>query len=334
MKILIVRLSSIGDIILTTPVIRCLKKQLPGVELHFLTKESFRVFIDTNPYIDHCHYVKDKITEALPALKKEKFDLVVDLHHNVKTLQLKKRLRVKSRSFRKLNVEKWIYTTFKWNLLPPLHIVERYMDTVKHLGVELDGKGLDYFIPDKDVVDFTALPPNYADGFVALVIGAALPTKRLPLAKLLDLCGAIEKPMVLLGGKEDAEHGELLESAYPEKVFNACGKFNLNQSADLIRKSKLVITHDTGLMHIAAALQKKIISVWGNTVPEFGMTPFYGAEFWQQNKFSASDMIEVQGLFCRPCSKIGFQKCPLGHFKCMNEIPTRAIAQRVKVWWD
>ena len=140
--------------------------------------------------------------------------------------------------------------------------------------------------------------------------------------------------MVLLGGKEDEHTGQILQEAFPEKVFNACGQFNLNQSADLLRQSRLVISHDTGLMHIAAALKKKVISIWGNTVPEFGMTPFYGAEYWQTNKFSASDIVEVQGLFCRPCSKIGFQKCPLGHFKCMNGISSKSIVQRVEVWWD
>jgi heptosyltransferase-2 len=334
MKILIVRLSSIGDIILTTPVIRCLKKQLPGVELHYLTRSAFKVFMENNPYIDHCHYVDKKLDEVIPSLKKERFDLVVDLHHNIKTLKLKLALGVTSTSFRKLNIEKWLFTTFKWNLLPVIHIVERYIDTVKHLGISLDGKGLDYFIPDSDVVPSDRLPETHRQGFVAMVIGAALPTKRMPLEKLLEVCRKVEHPVVLLGGKEDEQTGNLLEQAFPEKIFNACGKFNLNQSADLLRQSRLVITHDTGLMHIAAALKKKVISIWGNTVPEFGMTPFYGAEYWQTNKFSASDIVEVQGLFCRPCSKIGFQKCPLGHFKCMNGISSQSIAHRVEVWWD
>jgi heptosyltransferase-2 len=334
MKILVVRLSSIGDIVLTTPVVRCLKQQLSGVELHYLTREHFRVFMENNPYIDRCHFVKDNIADVIPLLKKEKFDLVVDLHHNIKTLRLKWSLGVKSVSFRKLNIEKWIFTKFKWNLLPALHIVERYMDTVKHLGIVPDGNGLDYFIPEKEEVKDNFLPASHRQGFVAMVIGAALPTKKMPMSKMMEICRQVDHPMVLLGGKEDFSVGEKLAKAYPEKIFNSCGFLNLNQSADLLRKSKLVITHDTGLMHIAAALKKKIISVWGNTVPEFGMTPFYGSEYWKTNKFSASDIVEVQGLYCRPCSKIGYKKCPLGHFKCMNGISSKSIAQRVNVWWE
>jgi ADP-heptose:LPS heptosyltransferase len=98
----------------------------------------------------------------------------------------------------------------------------------------------------------------------------------------------------------------------------------LNESADLVKKSKLIITHDTGLMHIAAAFKKKIISVWGNTVPEFGMYPYYGNSLAQNFQF------EINGLRCRPCSKIGYAKCPRGHFKCMNQIKTDAIVASVK----
>ncbi|MEO8762855.1 MAG: glycosyltransferase family 9 protein, partial [Ginsengibacter sp.] len=102
-------------------------------------------------------------------------------------------------------------------------------------------------------------------------------------------------------------------------IYNACGKFSLNESADVVRKSKLVISHDTGLMHIAAAFKKSILSVWGNTVPSFGMYP-YGTSY---------EVFEVNKLWCRPCSKIGFEKCPLGHFKCMRRMPVELIVQSV-----
>ena len=102
-----------------------------------------------------------------------------------------------------------------------------------------------------------------------------------------------------------------------QKIFNACGKFSLNQSAALIKNSTKVITHDTGLMHIAAAFKKEIISVWGNTVPEFGMSPYFGND---SKLKTTSTMLESEGLSCRPCSKIGFEKCPRSHFKCMKEI--------------
>jgi ADP-heptose:LPS heptosyltransferase len=100
--------------------------------------------------------------------------------------------------------------------------------------------------------------------------------------------------------------------------MNAVGKYNINQSASLIRQSKLVITHDTGLMHIAAAFKKKILSVWGHTIPEFGMYPYLPDP--------DSRIFETRGLKCRPCTKIGKAECPKGHFRCINDIDNDAIA--------
>jgi heptosyltransferase-2 len=125
----------------------------------------------------------------------------------------------------------------------------------------------------------------------------------------------------LLGGKEDERAGEEIRMTDPIKVYNGCGKFSIQQSASVIRLSKAVITHDTGMMHIAAALGKRIVSVWGNTVPAFGMAPYYGLQ-----RESLSQIAEVKNLWCRPCSKLGFAKCPLGHFRCMNRQDANAIA--------
>ena len=134
--------------------------------------------------------------------------------------------------------------------------------------------------------------------------------------------------MVLMGGEEDFETGEeiaqffertpknshheqtLLQMNKKTIIYNACGKFNINQSASIVKKSRCVFTHDTGMMHIAAAFKKEVFSIWGNTIPSFGMYPY-------RTRFT---VLENNKLDCRPCSKIGFQKCPKGHFKCMNKI--------------
>ncbi len=315
-KFLIIRFSSIGDIVLTTPVMRCLKKQLPDAEVHFLTKQTFRGMLDSNPYVDKVHVLADSFDLMLHELITEEYDYIIDLHHNLRTLRIKRALRkVKAFSFNKLNIEKFVLTNLKINVLPKKHIVDRNLETVKSFGVTDDGQGLDYFIPEKDVVDNKDLPTSHIHGYIAVVIGAALATKKLPLHKLKELCAAIDHPLILLGGKEDYEDGKAIAGVDDVKIYNACGKFNLNESADLVRRSKLVITHDTGLMHIAAALQKPVISLWGNTVPAFGMYPYYGKYSRQQY-----DVLEINNLWCRPCSKIGYKKCPRGHFKCMENI--------------
>lgn len=327
MKILILRFSSIGDIVLTTPVIRTLKTQLADVEVHYATKKEYQPVLSENPYIDKLHSLEESLKNLIKSLKKEQFDLIIDLHNNLRTRIIKVRLGVKSYSFQKLNVEKWLLTNFKVNRLPNVHIVDRYMDSVAVLGVKMDSLGLDYFIPEKDEVDPEWLPEPFRQGFVVYAIGGKYSTKRLPKERMIELCDRINKPILLLGDKNDAILGQEIEDFFKRKegydefdeglkklgkkamVYNACGKFNLNQSASLIKQSKWVFTHDTGLMHIAAAFKKEIFSIWGNTVPEFGMYPY-------RTKFT---IFENKKLSCRPCSKLGYSKCPQGHFKCMRE---------------
>ncbi len=313
MKVLIVRFSSIGDIVLTTPIVRCLKRQLKDVEIHYLTKENFKSVLDSNPYIDVLHTIKSDISEAIPALKKENFDYVIDLHRNIRTLKLKLKLGVKSYSYNKLNWEKFLITTFKINQLPAQHIVDRYFETVEKLGIMNDNNGLDYFINTKDQVNIVeTLPASFLNGYNALVVGGSYFTKQIPINKLNEICLKSNLPLVLLGGKEDFNIAENVFNTHQLKTINLCGKLNLNQSASMINQSVKVITSDTGLMHIAAAYKKGIISVWGNTIPEFGMGPYLAGE--------QSQIVEVKNLSCRPCSKLGYKKCPKGHFKCMNEI--------------
>jgi heptosyltransferase-2 len=312
MKFLIIRFSSIGDIVLTTPVIRCLKKQVPEAEVHFLTKKSFTSIVESNPYIDTIITLGNDWNTMIDALKAEQYDYIIDLHNNLRTLRIKRTLKVKSFSFDKLNIQKWFLTALKLNVLPTLHIVDRNLATLSSFGVLNDGKGLDFFIPEKDKVKDKDIPASHHFGYIGIVIGAALETKKLTVHLLKELCSKINYPIILLGGPEDKANGDVIAATDDIKIYNSCGKFNLNESADLVRRSKLIITHDTGLMHIAAALKKPIVSIWGNTVPDFGMTAYYGNDTITDTRF------EVTGLSCRPCSKIGYKQCPKKHFKCME----------------
>ncbi len=323
-KFLIIRFSSIGDIVLTTPVIRCLKQQVPDAEVHFLTKSSFLPVVQHNPYIDKIHLLAHSWELMIEELKSENYDYIIDLHHNTKTLRVKSALKKKSFSFYKLNIEKYIYTSIKLNILPKVHIVDRYLKTVESFGVKNDGAGLDYFISKEEETKREDIPASHSAGFVACVIGAALGTKQWPVHKWKEFCLQLNHPVILLGGPEDVTAGNEIAAIDDVKVYNACGKFKLNESADLVRKAKLVVTNDTGLMHIAAAYKKPIISLWGNTVPSFGMTPYYGVSMVPHT------MVQVNKLWCRPCSKIGYKKCPLGHFKCMEKIEVEQVIQIVK----
>ncbi len=316
-KFLIIRFSSIGDIVLTTPVIRGLKEQVENAEIHYVTKKAFLPVLRANPYIDKIHILEDNLDGLIRQLKIEEFDHIIDLHRSLRSQRIKSRLKIMSFTVNKINFLKFLMIRFKINRLPDLHIVDRYLETVRLFDVSNDGKGLDYFIPAEDEIPITDLPENFHKGFIALVTGAMHATKQMPLEKMTDICKKLDQPIVLLGGKLEQTVGRKIDEQTSSNVFNAVGKYNINQSASLIRQSRLVITPDTGLMHIAAAFKKKILSVWGHTIPEFGMYPY------EPDK--ASQIFEVKGLSCRPCTKIGKKKCPKGHFRCMNDIDNDAL---------
>lgn len=322
-RILIIRLSSIGDIVLTTPVIRAVHQQWPA-EVHVLTKKGFVQILSANPYINKVIGLEHSLNDTIRTLKAEKYDLVIDLHRNLRTMRIRLALQRPSITFRKLNWEKWLMTAFGIDRLPRIHLVDRYFQALASRGIQRDNQGLDYFIDDIDRVD----PLKWVSGpYLAVALGAAHATKQIPEAKLVDILNQVVYPVVLLGGTSEKAMGERVVDALSGRaVVNLAGELTLGQSADVIRQARVVLTPDTGMMHIAAAFQKPIISVWGNTIPSFGMYPFlkegspYG-KLW-----------EVEGLSCRPCSKIGHRNCPKGHFRCMNDQPANAIADSIQTW--
>ena len=318
MKILALRFSSIGDIVLTSPVLRCVKEQVPGVELHMATKTVFGDLVRFNPHLDKLHELGEDLGSLMERLRAERFDAVLDLHHNLRTARIKRALGVPATSFAKLNVEKWLLVNFKIDRLPRMHIVDRYLATATHLGVKNDGRGLELFIPKDREVRLAELPEAHQSGYTALAIGAAHATKRLPLHKLIELVGLIKGPIVLIGGREDRETARTI-AAQGGRIFDATGRYDILGSASLIARANSVIAHDSGAMHIASAFQRKVVSVWGNTVPEFGMGPYIPLHP------ERAVIAEVKDLGCRPCSKIGHETCPKGHFHCMEQQDLRTI---------
>ncbi len=313
--ILIMRLSSIGDIVLTSPIIRATRQQYPGARIVYLTKLEYAPILASNPYIDEVLTLDDSMSSTISALRDYDFDLMLDLHKNIRTRRIKRGLKgVQYYTFDKLNLRKWLYTALKINALPLKSIVDRYFEGLSKLQLVNDGHGLDFFIPQKEKINMQVdLPMSHNVGYVVGVIGGTYATKKMPAEKWEELCDSIKMPIVLVGGPEDRELGYHLETlSRDKKVYNACGKFSLHESADIIRRSKGVISHDTGMMHIAAAFSKPIITLWGNTDKHFGMFPYLpsGAP-----KYADAEV----KLRCRPCSKLGYNQCPKKHFRCMQE---------------
>jgi ADP-heptose:LPS heptosyltransferase len=327
-KFLVIRFSSIGDIVLTTAAIRCLKTQVPGAEVHFLSKRSFRAVTEANPYIDRFHYLDEDLNGLIDQLKRESFDQVIDLHKNFRSYRIRRALGRPVLSYRKLSPEKFLLTRFHIDRMPSRHISERCLDALSPLGVKDDGKGLDHFLTSGTDLAADPLPGFTHQGYTALVVGASYFTKKLPLTRLVELVGKIDHPVVVVGGPEDAEVGAGLAAGFPDRVFNGCGRYDLHRSSLLVRDARLVISHDTGLQYIACAFQKPVLAIWGGTSPDLQVEPWYGSAHPDQHL-----NFRVPGLHCQPCSNYGTKTCPKGHFRCMLDLDLDQLAATANDWF-
>ncbi len=319
-KILIVRFSSIGDIVITSPIVRAVKKQL-GTEVHFITKTKFKSVVENNPNIDKVLLIDKEITEIIDCLKLERYDLIIDLHKNLRSKRLSYLLGVKSISFDKINIQKWLEVHLSIDFLPKVHLVDRYFEGVKQIGINDDGEGLDYFHGIRADEISKIIP---ASKYIALVLGATYMTKRIPIEKVEIIIKNAKLPIVLLGGNDVKEEANTL-CANHKQLINKVGKTSLNESACIVSKSTFVITGDTGLMHIAAAYKRPVIVFWGSTNIKLGMYPFFG-------KNHPKHVLHIinRDINCSPCSKIGKEKCPKSHFKCMVDITENQIKKSLE----
>lgn len=324
MRLLFIRFSAIGDIVLASPAFRCAKEQLPGVEIHLVTKHSMRAVTEANPYIDHFHYLAGDFGALITELKAYKFDYIIDLHKNLRSFRIRAALGVPVLAYDKLSVEKFLLTKFQINRMPNRHISLRSVDALAPLGVVFDGKGLDYFIPEK-----VQVPALFSAGYVALVIGASFATKKLSLDSLKQLVKLIPHPIVLIGGPEEKADGAELAMLDPDRIVNTCGTYSLHESAALVRDARIVISHDTGMLYIACAFEKNVIAIWGATSPALQVEPLM-PENAKTHVFQAI----VPNLTCQPCSNFGTKTCPKGHFNCMKQQDLPEIARQVGVMWQ
>lgn len=324
MRLLFIRFSAIGDIVLASPALRCAKQQIPDVEIHFLTKKSMKAVSEANPYVDYFHYFDKDLNATIRELNVYKFDYIIDLHKNLRSLRIRLALGVPVLSYNKLSVEKFLLTKFHVNKMADRHISLRSVDALAPLGVVYDGKGLDYFVP-AEVTEPTFFP----SGYVAVVIGASYATKKLPLASLRELCTHISYPIVLVGGKEEKADGDSLAALDPERIVNTCGAYSLPESALIISKARVVISHDTGMLYIACGFEKNTIAIWGATSPALQVEPLMPND----SKAQVFQSI-VPDLSCQPCSNFGTKTCPKGHFDCMKKQDLPEIARQATVMWN
>ncbi|MGQ9804979.1 MAG: glycosyltransferase family 9 protein [Chlorobiales bacterium] len=318
MRILVIRLSSIGDILLTTPILRALKTTVQNAEIDFLTKPSFATLLEGNPAL-----MTIFTTENFKP--KQHYDLIVDLQHSLASRKYH-RYGEKVVCYQKENWKKFLLVNFKMNLYRGYEsVVERYAKSLATFGVKLDEKGGEIFLSEEEI----EFGKNYCKAetpVLAVCFGARHFTKRFPPERFAGaLNRLLDKKTIevwLLGGKEDSPIAdEIMRTVRSKvKVKNFAGRHNLRETAAMLASADAVLTNDTGLMHIAAALQKPMVVLFGSSVKEFGFLPYK----------AAYQLLEVEGLRCRPCSHIGLEGCPKSHFKCMHDISEERLVKAVE----
>jgi len=308
-RILVIRFSSMGDILLTTPVLRALREKYPKGEIHFLTKAKFREAIETHPVPDQFWYLENSLSEIIKNLQAVRFDLVIDLHASLRSLMVRFQLNGDQYVFPKNSMSRWLWMKLGIGQPDPRHVVEKYLAAVQSLGAISDGGGLDFrILPEVHSVIEAEKTQHFAQTpIIAIVLAATYQTKKWPEEHFIRFLKGLQQPFVLLGGPAERELGDRIIQETNGGI-NRCGECSLQQSAAWIDHSRFVVTHDTGLMHLAAALKKTCFVIWGNTSPVLGMYP-WKTEFYN---------LEVRDLSCRPCTHLGYAVCPKGHFACMR----------------
>ena len=312
-KILIIRLSSIGDIVLTSPIVRCLKNQT-GASVHYLVKPEFKALLENSPYIDKLHLLKSRLKLTIDEIKEENFDYLVDLHNNIRTIILKKSIRIKSFTYSKQSFRRFLQLNFSPKIKLN-HVVNNYFLALNSLNVKNDNRGLDYFFSN----EITEL--DVESKYICWSVGASHQNKMLSVETIICICNEIDLPIYLIGGKKETEIGNnIVFNTENKRVKNFCGKANLNHSAKIIDKCSLLLTNDTGMMHIGAALKKKIISFWGCTKPSQGFKPYID--------FPKSVEI-IYNPNSKPCSKHG-KFCKSSVYGCVKKIKPENIVNEIK----
>jgi len=308
-KILVIRLSAMGDIVLTTPVIRALNQQLKA-KIDFLTKPQYVSLLESNTYINRIFSLNDKVD----FLQKNKYDYVVDLQNNLRSWQIRSKIQTKSFVFNKKTLRRYLLIYFGIDLLKN-HVVDRYFATVASLNVVNDNQGLDFNVSSSVKPEF-----NTSQSYIAWCIGGTHNPKKLSAKQITQVVSKLKIPVVLLGGNNDLDIAkEIINNGECKSVYNFCGKLSVQESSYLIKESKMLLTNDTGMMHIASALKMPIISFWGCTKPSLGFTPYMT---------DPSSIKIISKRSAKPCSKHG-KHCKYGKNGCIKEIDPQLIYDSV-----
>jgi len=328
-KFLIIRFSSIGDVILTTPLIRCLRAEFPGSRIDFLVKKEFSVVLSQNPYLSDIITFDKKagsgeLIRIRKLIKQTGYNHILDIQGNIRSVLLSTGSGAQVSGFSKKLVARDLLIRFGKNIykeIKPVYL--RYFESAEALGVEYDGKGTDVFPAETEVqIVSDLLKKNNitaATPFLAIAPGAQWENKRWTpegFAAAADtFCSKTGSNVVLIGGSGDIETCNLVQSFMKTSALNLAGQLSLMGSASLLGKASMVFTNDTGMLHMAQAMKAPVVAVYGPTTRELGFFPL------AEN----SRVAEIE-ISCRPCTQKGLHSCPKKHFRCMKDLKPEMVA--------
>ena len=319
-KILIIRFNSIGDIVLTSPVIRNLA--IEGYELHYLCKKAYRSLLEPNPYLSQLWLFEGDYKILIKQLKAERFDYVLDLHNNLRSYRIKSQLSCRTYTLTKSRWRNFLLTRFDWARKQREHIVYRFLDVASPLLTVNVNAMPEFYFPKGKSYGHISLPSKYS----VIVVSTAFYTKNIPVNKLIHFLELSSETWILIGGPDDLQRADqIMQGVKQNNCRSLVGKLSLDESAYVMKESSLVLSGDTGMMHIAAALAVPVVAVFGSTHPILGYTPF------SQNTESNYAIVENKNIACRPCTRQGRHSCPKKHFRCMNDISVEEIKHQVEL---
>ena len=332
-QILLIRLSSIGDILLTFPLIQVLHYNYPDTAIDFIIGKNFKDILKPIRPLLRNVIIYDKNKSQLETRRirkiigKNHYSLIADLHNNLRTFRLIIGQHAKVYRFKKLRVHRFFFVKWRWNVFNVLPVWKRYMQTVPLNFQECGFQPLD-FQPDTEIIYRlkTEIPAlNSGKKCILIYPGARHFTKRWPLeyySKLITMILEKTDYTIILGGsKDETAYIQPLNKLNQNRVIDTSGKYNLNENFVLVSLCDLIISNDSAPMHMAALLGKPQIAIFGNTVRQFG--------FYPENPNAI--LLEDKTVTCRPCSHIGFDKCPKKHFDCMQMITPEMVYKRFDI---
>lgn len=333
-KILIIRLSSIGDIILASPLIRLLKKKFNQAKIDMVVCTEFEELICANPNINQVILFNRKtglggLLKLCKKIREEEYDLIIDIHKKLRSFFICLTSGAKQKtSYNKHSFLRFLLVKFKVNCYKEIPFISNlYLKSIEKFGIVDDGGGLEFYItPSKEAVILELLrieEVSKADILIGIAPGAHWYTKRWFKERFIELANLLiqrkKAKIVIFGGKEEVELSNEIKAALLHKPIIAAGKLSLMETAALLRRCKVLITNDTGIMHIGAAVKTPVVAIFGPTVGEFGYYPY-----------RVANRVISKSLPCKPCTTKGTSKCKINTFDCMRFISTNEVLEAVE----